>query len=141
MGSHFPVGSSRHRRAGKYLGSGRDLLGHESQPGGEVATLGEPLAGSDRGDHGGSMIGPMPGTLIRRSHPASRLASSSISPDNPLDALIKPAPVRGQFLDDTHHAGGKHIGRCGQNARQLHPQEALSLSHRDAPFQEADDVG
>src|ERR1700704_6618459 len=27
------------------------------------------------------MIGPMPGTLIRRSHPASRLASSSISLD------------------------------------------------------------
>jgi hypothetical protein len=29
------------------------------------------------------MIGPMPGTLIRRSHPASRLASSSISLDKP----------------------------------------------------------
>ena len=29
------------------------------------------------------MIGPMPGTLISRSHPASRLASSSISPDKP----------------------------------------------------------
>ena len=29
------------------------------------------------------MIGPMPGTLIRRSHPASRLASSSSSPDRP----------------------------------------------------------
>src|SRR3954464_1013687 len=45
-------------------------------------------------------------------------------------------PVRSQPLDDTHHAGGKHIGWCGQDARQFHPQEALSLSHRDAPFQQ-----
>ncbi len=43
-------------------------------------------------------------------------------------------PVRSQALNDTHHAGGKHIGRCGQDARQFHPQEALSLSHRDAPL-------
>src|SRR5262249_24255169 len=39
------------------------------------------------------------------------------------------APVRGQFLNDTHHAGGKYVGRCGQDARQFHPQEALSVSH------------
>ena len=29
------------------------------------------------------MIGPMPGMLVSRSHPASRFSSSSISPDNP----------------------------------------------------------
>jgi hypothetical protein len=29
------------------------------------------------------MIGPMPGTRIRRSHPASRLAGSPISVDKP----------------------------------------------------------
>ena len=28
------------------------LLGHEPQPGGEVAPLGKPVAGADRGDHG-----------------------------------------------------------------------------------------
>ncbi len=45
-------------------------------------------------------------------------------------------PVRSQPLDDTHHAGGKHIGRCGQDARQLQPQEALALSRRDASLQQ-----
>jgi hypothetical protein len=35
-----------------------------------------------------------------------------------------------------HHARGKHIGRCGQDARQLHPQEALPLPHRNAAFQQ-----
>jgi hypothetical protein len=45
-------------------------------------------------------------------------------------------PVRSQALEDTHRAGGKQIGWCGQDARQLHPQEALSLSHRDAPLQQ-----
>ena len=34
-----------------------------------------------------------------------------------LDALIEQAPVRSKPLDDAHHAGGKRIGRCGQDAR------------------------
>src|SRR4029077_2615569 len=30
------------------------------------------------------------------------------------DALIEPAPILGQALDDAYHAGRQDIGRCGQ---------------------------
>src|SRR3954447_15411255 len=80
------------------------------------------------------MIGPMPGTLIRRSHPASRLASSSISLDKP--SMCSSSRCQSEASPSMTRTRGKHIGRCGQDARQLHPQEALSLSHRDAPLQQ-----
>ena len=60
------------------------------------------------------MIGPMPGTLIRRSHPASRLASSSIALDKP--SMRSSSRCQLEAINDTHH-GGKRIGRCGQDAR------------------------
>jgi hypothetical protein len=49
--------------------AGRDLLGDEPQPGGEVAAFRQRIA-----DIALEMIGPIPGTLIKRSQPASRHA-------------------------------------------------------------------
>jgi hypothetical protein len=48
--------------------SRRDLLGHQSEPGAEVAAFGEYVSSADRGHHGARMIGPIPGTVIRREH-------------------------------------------------------------------------
>src|SRR5438874_8493197 len=76
------------------------------------------------------MIGPMPGTLIRRSQPTSCRARAVISP------LIEPAPVLGQSLDETHHARRQHIGWRSENARQLSAQESQTLSDRNAALQE-----
>jgi len=66
------------------------------------------------------MIGPMPGTLISRSHPTSCRARA----------------VFGQTLDDTHHARRQHIGWRSENARQLSAQESQTLSDRNAALQE-----
>jgi hypothetical protein len=65
------------------------------------------------------MIGPMPGTLINRSQPASWRAMVSISFDKPLDPLIEPAPVAGQIFDNADHARRQDIWRHGQDARQF----------------------
>jgi len=59
--------------------SGRDLFRHGAEPGAEVSFLAEDVAGADRGKIALEMIGPMPGTVISRSEPASALASASIS--------------------------------------------------------------
>jgi hypothetical protein len=53
-----------------------------------------------------------------------------------LDALIRPAPVSGQVLDDAQHAGREHISARRQDARQLGPQETQPLPHRDAALQQ-----
>jgi hypothetical protein len=49
-----------------------------------------------------------------------------------LDALIQPAPVSCQVLDDPQHVRREHVGALRQDARQLGTQEAQSLPHRDA---------
>jgi hypothetical protein len=49
------------------------------------------------------MIGPMPGTVIRRSHAGSFSTKLAIG-GQAFDALVKPAPVALQALDDAHHA-------------------------------------
>src|SRR6266498_1438713 len=53
-----------------------------------------------------------------------------------LDALIEPAPVASQVLDDVHHAWRQDIGGRGQDARQLSTQEALPLPDGDAALQQ-----
>ena len=53
-----------------------------------------------------------------------------------LDALIEPAPVARQILDDVHHVWRQRIGGRGQNARQLSTQEALPLPDGNATFQQ-----
>ena len=78
----------------------------------------------------------MPGTLISRSQPASWYATASISLDKLLDALIEPAPVASQVLDQAHHAWRQHVGGCGKDAWQLGTQETLSLPHRNAALQQ-----
>jgi hypothetical protein len=39
------------------------------------------------------------------------------------DAVVEPAPVAGQVLDNAQHAGREDIGACRQDARQLGAQE------------------
>ena len=46
--------------------AGRLLLRHQPEPGAEVPPLLEPSTRADRRHHGDEMIGPTPGTLIRR---------------------------------------------------------------------------
>src|SRR5271156_4671537 len=82
------------------------------------------------------MIGPIPGTLISRSQPASWRATASISRDKPLDTLVEPAPVAGQTLDNPHHSWRQDIWRCGQDARQLGTQKPQTLPHRNAALQQ-----
>jgi hypothetical protein len=60
---------------------GRDLLGDESQPGGEVAAFVNASPAPIAATVALEMIGPIPGTLINRSQPASRRARTSISLD------------------------------------------------------------
>src|SRR5262245_42787818 len=62
------------------------------------------------------MIGPIPGTLIKRSQPASRRARTSISLDKLPIPLIEPAPVAGQVLDHPYHARRQDIAGRGENA-------------------------
>ena len=78
----------------------------------------------------------MPGTVISRSQPEFLLGQNFDICRQPLDTLIEPAPIAGQVLDDVHHARGQHLGRRGQEARQLSTQEALSLPHGDAALQQ-----
>ena len=81
------------------------------------------------------MIGPMPGTLTSRSHPASCRARAVISLRQVIDPLIEPAPVFGQTFNDVYHAGRQHIGRCSENARQLSAQEPQALPNGNATLQ------
>jgi hypothetical protein len=49
----------------------RDLLRHEPEPGGEVATFGEGISAPIAATIALETIGPTPGTLISRSQPTS----------------------------------------------------------------------
>src|SRR6202023_1003898 len=65
------------------------------------------------------MIGPIPGTLISRSQPASWRAMASISFDKPSMRSSNRRQSASQVLDDAHHAWRQDIGGRGQEARQL----------------------
>ena len=84
--------------------AGRDLLGHEPQPGGEVAAFGEAIAGADRGHCCASDDWPDPGhahqpltTDILACH-RFNLARQA------LDPFIEAPPVGGEPFDDARHA-------------------------------------
>jgi hypothetical protein len=53
-----------------------------------------------------------------------------------LDALIQPAPVSCQVLDDAQHARREDVGARRQDARQLGPQKTQSLPYRNATLQQ-----
>src|SRR5215472_7505583 len=82
------------------------------------------------------MIGPMPGTLINRSQPASRRARGFDLPRQSLDPLIEPAPVAGQAFDHPHHACREDIRGHRQNVRQPGAQEPLPLADCNAALQQ-----
>ncbi len=109
---------------------GRDLSRHETKPKSRprrkadpspmVATM--PLA----------MIGPMPGTVIRRWQASSSRATGSIS----VDALVKVMQVRGEILDHVHHSRRQHIGAIGEKVRERLAQEAQILAHGNAALEQ-----
>ena len=79
----------------------------------------------------------MPGTVISRSQPESSSARTLISADSPsIRSSSRRQSPAGEVLDNVHHARGQHLGRRGQEARQLSTQEALSLPHGDAALQQ-----
>jgi len=49
------------------------------------------------------MIGPMPGTVIRRSHAGFFLHQACDVGGQAVDAGVKPAPVARRVIDDAHH--------------------------------------
>ena len=53
-----------------------------------------------------------------------------------LHPLVEPVPVASQVLNHPHHARRQDFGWRSQDAWQLGAQKALSLSHRDATFQQ-----
>src|SRR5262245_30613274 len=79
------------------------------------------------------MIGPIPGTLMRRSQPASCRAIVSISRES--DALVEAPPVPGEFFDDSQHARRQNVYSRRQDDRQLGAQKADALAHGDAALQ------
>src|SRR5947209_2075910 len=124
----------------------RDLLGDEPQPSGEVAAFWERIAIANGSHHRTGNDRPDP----RHAH--QPLATGISAGDGfdlarqALDALIEPAPVTSQVLDDVHHAWRQDIGGRGQYARQLGAQEALPLPHGNATLQQegadlVDDAG
>jgi hypothetical protein len=116
--------------------SRRYLPGHQSEPGGEVAPLGEHLAAADRGQHGArddrSDARHRHQTLARRVllHQFCDVARQAF------DALVKPPPVAGQILDDAHHARRQHVSTLGKDDRQFGAKEALFLAYRNPALQQ-----
>jgi hypothetical protein len=80
------------------------------------------------------MIGPIPGTPIKRSrrHPVvQEPRSHSIDPRCAHRAGANPQPGH-----DSQHAGRQDIAGRGENAWQLSAQEAQALPYRNATFQQ-----
>src|SRR6266850_2565975 len=104
--------------------SGRDLLGHQSEPGAEVAAFGEYVASADRRHHGARNDRPdarhrhQARTCLILTGQGFDLAGEAI------DALIQPAPVACQLLDDTQHAWRQGIGARRKDGGQFRAQEA-----------------
>src|SRR6266704_1546333 len=112
----------------------RDLLGAEPQPSGEVAAFCERIAIANGSHHRAGDDRPDP----RHAHqPLATGISAGDCLDlarQALDALIEPAPVTSQVLDDVHHAWRQDIGGRGQYARQL--GAPLPLPHGNATLQQ-----
>src|SRR5262245_26801228 len=96
--------------------AGRDLLGDEPQPSGEVAAFRERIAGADCRHHR---------ARDDRSNPryAHQALTDGISARKNLnltrytsDSRIEPAPVAGQVLDHPYHARRQDIAGRGENA-------------------------
>ena len=96
--------------------AGGDLLGHEPEPGGEVAALGEGVSRTDRGHHRTGDDRPETG------HAHQPLAANILVRDRSnlvrqgLDALIEPTPIARQVLDEVRHAWRHDIGGSGEEA-------------------------
>src|SRR6516225_2478028 len=91
--------------------SGRDLFRYQPKPGAEVAAFRERISSADRGHHSTRDDRPNAGhghqPLAALILPCSRFDLAGLA----LNALIEPAPVAGQVLDDAQHAGGQSITR------------------------------
>src|SRR6266536_4730883 len=114
----------------------RDLLGDEPEPSGKVATFGECIPGANRTHHRAGDDRPDPRDAHQPFTTGIPVGDGLDLARQALDALIEPAPVASQVLDDAHHAWRQDIGGRGQDARQLGAQEALSLPHGDAALQQ-----
>src|SRR3954447_13840502 len=102
--------------------SRRDLLGHQSEPGAEVAAFGEYVSSADRGHHGARNDRPD----ARHRHQArTRLILTGQCFDlagEVIDAPIQPAPVARQLLNDTQHAWRQGIGARRRDGGQFRAQ-------------------
>src|SRR5258708_31447469 len=114
----------------------RELFGDKTQPGGEVAALGERIPGADRRHHRAGDNRPdtrhahqplATGILARK---ASDLAPQAFDP------LIPPPPVARQILHQVNHARRQHRAACRENAWQLGTQEVPPLPHGHPALQE-----
>src|SRR6516225_2192785 len=94
--------------------AGRDLLGDEPQPGGEVAAFRERIAAADCSYHRAGDDWPNP----RHAH-------------QPLTTRVSACKV----LDHSHHARRQDLGRCGEDAWQLNAQEAQALPNGNTALQ------
>src|SRR6266480_511486 len=112
----------------------RDLLGDEPEPSGKVATFGECIPGANRSHHRAGDDRPDPRDAHQPFTTGIPVGDGLDLARQAIDALIEPAPVASQVLDDAHHAWRQDIGGRGQDARQLSTQEALPLPHGNAMF-------
>ena len=83
-----------------------------------------------------AMIGPTPGTLIRRWQASSRGHESLDLASHRIDALIEMMPVLHQAFDHVHHARREDIGALGENVRQRLPQRTQPLAHRNPALEQ-----
>src|ERR1700676_1832968 len=81
------------------------------------------------------MIGPIPGTLISRSQPASWRAIASISFDGRSMGARRAGAISGQIFNNAHHEWRQNVEWFGQATRKLSAQEAQSLPNGKATFQ------
>ena len=102
---------------------GRDLLGASPSQAAKsrplVNTSPAPIAATVALE----MIGPMPGTLISRSQPASWRAIASISFESLSTRSSSRRPIASQVFDNPHHAGRQNVRGCRQYAWQLGAQK------------------
>jgi hypothetical protein len=92
-----------------------------------------------------AIIGPIPGTLINRSHDGSLQASAPISLDRLRYAHRADANPQAA-LDEVQHAWRQDVSAFGENAGQFGAQEAQPLAHRNAALEQegaylVDDAG
>ena len=101
--------------------AGRDLLGHETKPSGEVAAFGECFPSADRGHHGA-------GDDRTNAGNTHQTPASSVLPRHGCDLIgqvidprIEPAPVLSQTLDEGQS--------CGTTAHRMACPECAATRH------------